>query len=235
MTRDIRIDSIKGFLIILVVIGHVLESYLQHTHNLIPYLLIYSFHMPLFILVSGYLFKPEQTIGKFWIGTLKLAETFLIFQFIQCFMIWAGNGFCNFDPMNFIRPQWTLWYIVSLMAWRIATYFLNKHIAPTNKNKAIILIAVVLLALFVGFIPMGNEFSFQRTFVYYPVFVIGSWLKDKPLALKLQNINVIKRGGNREPRIIDNHIPYHRHRISALSDVWKPDLHHINLPFLPSR
>ena len=58
------LDSLKGFAIFLVVVGHVVLGYLragifpeyqwslQLTHDL-----IYSFHMPLFFLISGFLYK----------------------------------------------------------------------------------------------------------------------------------------------------------------------------------
>lgn len=58
------LDSLKGFAIFLVVVGHAVLGYLragtfpeyqwslQLTHDL-----IYSFHMPLFFLISGFLYK----------------------------------------------------------------------------------------------------------------------------------------------------------------------------------
>lgn len=58
------IDSLKGFLISLVVLGHVMQSaidsnaFIQWNNVLIPvFNWIYSFHMPLFFFISGYLYK----------------------------------------------------------------------------------------------------------------------------------------------------------------------------------
>ena len=59
--RDNRFDNLKGILIILVVFAHILE---QNSHyksepilaNL--YSFIYSFHMPVFVFISGYFTRP---------------------------------------------------------------------------------------------------------------------------------------------------------------------------------
>lgn len=49
--RNYRMDNIKSFLILCVVLGHMLE--LSGTGGW--YRVIYSFHMPAFIFVSGFL------------------------------------------------------------------------------------------------------------------------------------------------------------------------------------
>ena len=56
MARDNRIDSLKGLLIILVILGHVITS--LDNVNVVNHAVmgfIYVFHMPLFILVSRHL------------------------------------------------------------------------------------------------------------------------------------------------------------------------------------
>ena len=58
--RNKNIDLIKGILVLLVIIGHVLKGSLSE--NLARYI-IYSFHMPLFIAIAGYLFNPYKYGG----------------------------------------------------------------------------------------------------------------------------------------------------------------------------
>ena len=50
-------DNIKAMLIILVVVGHLLELFLKSGNVKTIYKIIYSFHMPLFIFISGYFAK----------------------------------------------------------------------------------------------------------------------------------------------------------------------------------
>ncbi len=51
------IDALRGFGIILVVLGH-----LHFGHNML-HQYIYAFHMPLFFLVSGYLYRAPARLG----------------------------------------------------------------------------------------------------------------------------------------------------------------------------
>ena len=58
------LDSLKGFAIFLVVVGHVILGYMhtgmfiEHQWSLqFVYDVIYSFHMPLFFIISGFLYK----------------------------------------------------------------------------------------------------------------------------------------------------------------------------------
>lgn len=55
--RDETIDVLKGIAILLVVLGHIAAA---------PKLtsVIYSFHMPLFIFISGYLAQHSLLFGK---------------------------------------------------------------------------------------------------------------------------------------------------------------------------
>lgn len=80
--RNVTIDVLKGITIILVVLGHVIQTIYSpdsYDENWI-FKIIYSFHMPLFIFISGYLagFKKELTVK--WIGSkaLRLALPFLV-------------------------------------------------------------------------------------------------------------------------------------------------------------
>ena len=61
--RNINIDLSKGILIILVVLGHSIQYAIgsewltsQKFYDDIIFRAIYSYHMPLFMMISGYLF-----------------------------------------------------------------------------------------------------------------------------------------------------------------------------------
>ena len=56
--RDYFFDNARAFLIFLVVFGHLLQPYTSEDKFLSAlYLLIYSFHMPTFLFISGYFAK----------------------------------------------------------------------------------------------------------------------------------------------------------------------------------
>ena len=59
MKRDGKMDNLKGILIIMVVLGHLTELLLKSGEGGIVYRLIYAFHMPAFIFISGYFAKSD--------------------------------------------------------------------------------------------------------------------------------------------------------------------------------
>lgn len=51
-------DNARALLIILVVLGHMSSEFIEHDELIADvYLFIYTFHMPAFILISGYFAK----------------------------------------------------------------------------------------------------------------------------------------------------------------------------------
>ena len=62
--RDYSVDVARGIACLLVVIGHVIKD----NSDLIPKFLhswIYSFHMPLFFVISGYVMKKNDSFFEF--------------------------------------------------------------------------------------------------------------------------------------------------------------------------
>lgn len=63
MKRIAYIDSIKGFAILLVVMGHTFHDFKGINMAFIDF--IYAFHMPLFFIISGYLgYKKDYDINQ---------------------------------------------------------------------------------------------------------------------------------------------------------------------------
>ena len=84
LERDYRIDGIKWLLIVLVTFGHVIEPALSNPIANKLYSIIYIFHMPLFVFISGYYANvkdKEKLISK----GIMLLETFLVVMIPQCF------------------------------------------------------------------------------------------------------------------------------------------------------
>ena len=85
------IDNLKGVLILLVVLGHCIQcTDLDFDHNAV-FRYIYSFHMPLFMCVSGFVsYKPDikwQTVQK------------RFRQLIIPFLAWVAVSCCvHLDP-----------------------------------------------------------------------------------------------------------------------------------------
>ena len=137
-TRDTSFDSIKFVVIALVVLGHTFQLNM-HGLNAHLFSFLLSFHMPAFIIMSGYFYKDSEP-GKFWRGILELMLVILIFQIIYFSWGWL-------DPFDFsleglwyrvshlYLPRRAMWYILSLCFWRILMRYCPKKIRENYKGK----------------------------------------------------------------------------------------------------
>ena len=89
--RDYFFDNARAILIFLVVLGHLLQPYTSEDKFLQAlYLLIYSFHMPTFLFISGYfaknLDKPNY-LEKLQKITSSLCNIFAFSHFITISLV----------------------------------------------------------------------------------------------------------------------------------------------------
>lgn len=80
-SRLTALDSLRGFGILLVVLGHASRS-----ASLVSW--IFSFHMPLFFIVSGMLFHERQFLDSFKKKVTRLLIPYLFFGIVT-FVYWA--------------------------------------------------------------------------------------------------------------------------------------------------
>lgn len=179
MARDNRIDSLKGLLIILVIMGHFITT-LDNT-NVVNHAvmgLIYIFHMPLFILISGYFTKPpeQQTSQSLWRGVLNLTVTLIVFHLLNC--LWVSYAGRDFVTAMKTFPYGVLWYLLSLIYWRIILYYSPKSLLNRPWLYLSIAIAVSILC---GLTHLGRFMSFQRTLNFYVFFLLGYYYRQGAL------------------------------------------------------
>lgn len=160
-------DNLKGFLILLVVLGHLLEK-LPDGRISAVYKIIYLFHMPLFIFCSGFLarYNPSKIVKK-------LLLPYAVLQIVSC----IGNG----QPVQLLTPVWILWYLPALAIWQVTIPFLD--LCP-HKFRPLLLLGAVTAACAAGFDnEIGYHVSFSRIIVFFPYFIAGYYAKQHPRAL----------------------------------------------------
>lgn len=108
MSRLLRFDSLKGMLITLVVIGHMIEfMMLDSGIGRYVYTAIYTFHMPLFVILSGYFFNRDCSGKKILKSIVTLTETLVVFQAIRILITSRGGEVWSMKDI--ITPHWVLW------------------------------------------------------------------------------------------------------------------------------
>ena len=181
------IDISRGILIILVVCGHFLQIIhkiiISSSSNLIflpvieaVILYIYSFHMPCFIFISGYLSKNVEKRRN--LAFQQLLIPFLLFQIIFYLL---GVVLKNNDRyvVYLFTPYFGLWYLWALFIWR---YFLPDII----KIKHCIIFLIFFNIAGNSLLGMGKELSMDRVFGFFLFFYIGyifNWNKIKKMII----------------------------------------------------
>ena len=160
MKRKAEIDNLKAFLIFMVVLGHCFE-FLCGKKGVYGTLraAIYSFHMPAFVFVSGYLSRySKKTLPQL---TVIYLSTYLIFNTLYALSPW------HISPrINIFLPQIVYWYLLSLLFWRIGV--------PALSGIRFILPLSVMLAVYAGVLPQADRFlSISRTICFLPFFLAG--------------------------------------------------------------
>lgn len=133
-TRDITFDIMKGIGILLVIIGHLAHGY----GPLIP--IIYTFHMPLFFIVSGYFYKQKNPAELFKRDIKLLVIPYLLVSLLliiygvvisiikqepDSFYYWFSALLYAGTPLGSIGP---LWFLLAMFWCRQIYNFLNVNI-----------------------------------------------------------------------------------------------------------
>src|SRR5699024_5801088 len=107
--KDLKISNAKGLLIFLVVLVHLMEIYKDDYKE--TFVFIYGFHMPLFIMISGYLAKRMRLS--------KIVNMILLYFVFQTFFNWVLYLTGDYEHLQFTygEPHFHLWYIISLGVW----------------------------------------------------------------------------------------------------------------------
>jgi len=199
MKRDSNIDFLKGFAILLMVMGHYLAGSISGIEDCGPHswslgALIYSFHMPLFFLLSGLLCgKKGPVVGSESMlrvlvnEILHKAKTLLLpgFTFMVIgYLIGEGN---RFEMAWFLKVLFQIW-LVFLMVQFVAGKF------RLSLKSEVVLHILVFVAWFCSSHLTKGSFVYERLWFHgaaarYPYFVLGYVIPKLNLEKKYRNGN----------------------------------------------
>ncbi|MCF6150673.1 MAG: acyltransferase family protein [Candidatus Kuenenia sp.] len=167
--RNHQIDNAKAGLIFLVIFGHLIEPYIaKDTIFNGIYSAIYTFHMPMFVFISGMLSK--RNFGDDYIvrNIVSLVIPFILFQIFYEALEYYFYGSIASYTLN-IRPYWILWYLWCLIFWR--------HMLVVFRFFRFPIVISIVLAILAGYVYyIGYYLSFSRILVFFPIFLAGHYL-----------------------------------------------------------
>ncbi|MEG0307422.1 MAG: acyltransferase family protein [Clostridium sp.] len=185
--RIIFWDNLKFLLILLVVVGHAIDFYTESSLSMRKvYVFIYSFHMPLFIFISGYFSKSVINKERFKIEKV-FSYLLLYFLLKLSFFILYRYGFGSANvKFNFFSEGGVPWYLFVMAMWLCVTYII-KNIKPVY-----VIVAAILLGILIGYDDSVSDFMcLSRVVVFYPYFILGYYFNEDNI-IKILKCNKLK-------------------------------------------
>lgn len=201
MARMKWIDTAKGIAIIFVVIGHVVSSYhssgMYIDSSLFKFLhdFAYSFHMPLFMLLSGVLFSVSHITDKRVAIKQKIVNygiPYICFSFIwwvfKMILASHANTALSFDDLFRIPlyPISFMWYIYALLWMQIIQIAMGK---PRRIYQIVHVVVAFGLMISVNFLKgILSSIAFEDLIIcdiinFYVYFLIGVYFGKEAIAL----------------------------------------------------
>ena len=189
--REEWIDNIRGVAIYLVVLGHSIQ-YLYYGgsdfSNNIIFSIIYSFHMPLFCLISGYLFYNYTQKYALVSGFMRKTRTILIPCLSWGLINYGLSVFMGNDALGFKNMCWFLiyhnWFLWAVFYCSVGTLIC----LAIDRSLWKISFAVIIIMFMVP--DYLNSIDFKMMF---PFFITGFFLKKEKAASRFVNLHIRKR------------------------------------------
>lgn len=170
--RDPWFDNAKMALVMLVVVGHswTLLPLFSSGPNTTPqtvdnwfYDFLYDWHIPAFVIVTGYLSKSfEWTRTRLWSLVTTVAVPYVIFEGVLALYRHTVGG-VHFERL-WANPHWPMWYLSALFFWRLMTPIFKRL-----PGKVVVAVAISLVAGLYA----TDLFDNARIFGLLPFFVLG--------------------------------------------------------------
>lgn len=183
--RIVYWDVAKCLLMFLVILGHVVQLWKYGSISSdnfwqdSVFKAIYMFHMPCFILISG--FFAGKTIQEQTWKTLPKYARRLILPGITFGCFWLLYRMAGGDahvPLNFpqiVKAATPFWFLITL--FECVCFFILFSLPSSKIFKTTMIIAPLVLALAISELPQHLQYFFPRSrwFVYYwPFFLLGA-------------------------------------------------------------
>lgn len=188
------IDMAKGYGMLAVLIGHLVQGGLLGNF-------VYSFHLPLFFFLSGYLFNGSVGFGTFLKKKAKsiLLPYFSLGIFIVFFSVYYPYLFehkyhtpemfrymlgQHFLAFLFQYRYGTVWYLAVLLCINLMMYFIVK--IPKKWIQAIVVVALMIFGLYRYLVLHGREmfWNFDAALTTSIFFWVGYVLKKNEEKLR---------------------------------------------------
>lgn len=209
--RNPIVDIIRGFAMLLVVLGHTMSGTVSEYSDSLLFQIIWTLQMPLFIIISGYVTRysrPLTDASGFWKFIKKRTLAYMLPWLVWTILV-RGLIFGQADFLNIKHLLWHMdsgyWFLVTIwtisMIFGIADCLSNKWFKDKKLNVishlALCGIGMVGLAV-IGYFAGFGFFAIKLTLYYLPIYLLGylygkiqDWLTAQKNAKTIINCVVV--------------------------------------------
>ncbi len=181
--RNPTFDLAKGILIFLVVLGHALQYGFGQEYNLqrlysadVMFMTIYSFHMPAFMIISGYLFfySDRRSFRDVLVSKFKsIGIPFIVF----CTMIYGLELYYSRPSFNeavhgyLSQFRYNMWFLSSILVNALLVAIVNRIWQGHKLPSLLTLLGISVLLVIIPFPSIISSHKFML-----PCFIWGYYL-----------------------------------------------------------
>lgn len=199
------LDLLKGVTIYLVIFGHCITRMGNSTYITWINILICSFHMPMFFVLSGYTlnvkYNFKEFIGKKFVSLMLPAAFFsmllilynIIFHMFHHDLAVYVNTISDptkmMNTILFTKRSLTAgyWFLPVLFSAEIGSYCLFKYIRNKVADVAITIVLFLCALYLIDNLQVALPFGIEEALIAIPFVVIGYLLKCIPSILEKMN------------------------------------------------
>lgn len=175
--RDAYFDNVKYLAIVLVAVAHSWEPVMDGSRTARAlYMVAYTFHMPAFIIVSGYFSRSfDMSAAKVKRLITGVVVPYVVFE--TAYSLFKRYADDQADPsISLLDPWYLTWFLIALFIWRITT--------PLWQSLRHPLPVALVIAVLASFSPtIGDDLDLQRVLQFLPFFVLGLRLRPEHFEL----------------------------------------------------
>ncbi|MFI9598323.1 acyltransferase family protein [Streptomyces sp. NPDC052043] len=178
--RDAFFDNAKYLAIVLVAVGHSWAQLKGDSRVLQGlYMFVYAFHMPAFIIISGYFSRSfDARPDRLKRLVTGVVVPYVVFETaLSLFKRYAGHS--PDQDISLLDPWYLTWFLCALFVWRLTAPLWKLFRRPLPLALGIAMLASLSPAI-------GNDLDMQRVLQFLPFFVLG-------LSLRAEHFRLVRR------------------------------------------
>lgn len=199
--RNTTFDSVKGFLLILVILGHIWGGQAGMDMHL---KFVYFFHMPCFLAISGYFVKKKLLQLSFADIFKKYYNRILVpwlIAFVVFFFMLHGLNYDGFADIakkvvqSLFYPYFHLWYVPAVFLFVLYCKIAEKF---SIRAPLVLIVSFLFTFFYLSLADKINENSFfvhiwgdKRFYYYFYYFYLGYYVSQVKISPRILSVLAI--------------------------------------------